>query len=62
MKNNLAFKVSGIIFVLVAAAHLSRILFQFPVIIGNYYLPIRYSVIIGVVVLLLAIWVFKSIK
>ena len=43
MKNNLAFKVSGSIFLIVAVAHLSRIILQFPVVIGSFSVPVWFS-------------------
>lgn len=62
MKNNMAFKIAGAVFLLVAIAHLLRLIFSMDVIIGGWAVPLWFSVFGFILTLLLAVWIFKSIK
>ena len=57
-----ALKVAGIIFFVVAIMHLLRVALQVEVTIAGYVLPMWVSILGFVVPLLLAVWMFKSLK
>lgn len=57
MKNKALF-ISGIIFAIVAIAHLLRFLFKMEVVIGGYIVPMELSLVAFVVAGLLSIWMF----
>lgn len=57
-----ALKVAGVIFFVVAIAHLLRIILKFEVIIAGFVVPIWVSAFGFVIPLLLSVWMFKSIK
>ena len=53
-------RVAGIIFLIVGLAHLSRLVFQFHFMIGDYTLPIWFNGLAGIVTLGLSSWMFRS--
>ncbi len=55
-------KVAGVIFFLMAIIHLLRVVLKVEIIIGGMVLPIWASAFGFVVLLLLSLWMFKSIK
>jgi len=57
-----ALKVAGVIFFLVAMAHLLRLIMKFDIIIAGYALPTWFSILGFVLPLLLSLWMFKSQK
>jgi hypothetical protein len=57
-----ALKVAGIVFFMVAMAHLLRSMLRFEIIIGGYALPVWYSLVGFIIPLLLSIWMFKAVK
>lgn len=61
MKNYALF-IAGIVFGIVALAHLSRLIFQFPLIIGTHLLPLWVNGIGLAISAGLCIWMFYSIK
>lgn len=60
MKSKHAVKIAGYIFLLVAVLHFIRFYFQIPLIIGTYYVPLRYSALGFLVAFLIAIFMFRS--
>lgn len=56
----MAKKIAGVIFLLVAIAHLLRLIFKAKVIIASFIVPMWMSGIAAVVTLLLSIWMLKS--
>jgi len=57
-----ALKVAGVIFLLVSIMHLLRVMLKFEVIIAGFTAPIWFSIFGFIFSLLLALWMFKSIK
>lgn len=57
-----ALKVAGVIFFVVAIIHLLRVILKTEVIIAGYVLPIWVSIGGFIAPLLLALWMFKSLK
>jgi hypothetical protein len=57
-----ALKVAGMIFFVVAVIHLLRLILNWEVIIAGYVVPIWFSIVGFIGPLLLALWMFKSIK
>jgi hypothetical protein len=57
-----ALKVSGVIFLLMAIMHLLRVILKIEVIIAGIVVPIWASAFGFVVLLLLALWMFRSVK
>ena len=57
-----ALKVAGVIFFLMAFVHLLRVILKVEITIGDMILPIWASAFGFVVLLLLALWMFKSVK
>jgi len=62
MKNNLALKAAGIVFLLVSVLHLLRVLLKFELIIAGYSVPVWLNLVGFVLSLLLSLWMFKSAK
>lgn len=62
MKNGMAFKIVGAVFLIMALAHLLRLFFRTEIIVGGWAVPLWFSVVAFIVTLLLAIWILKSIK
>ena len=62
MKNNIALKVAGIIFLSVSIMHFFRLLFKTEVIIAGFIVPLWLSIFGFVIALLLSLWMFKSHK
>jgi len=60
MKNNMALKVAGGVFLLVSMAHLLRLIFKAEIIISGFTVPLWYSAFGFVFALLLSLWLFKS--
>ncbi len=58
----IALRTAGTIFLLVAIAHLVRLILGPQIMVGNFVMPLWPSVIAFVVMLALAIWMFKSAK
>ena len=54
--------VAGIIFACVALLHLARIVFQFPIVIDNYIVPLKANVIGFIVATCLSLWMFIAAK
>ena len=61
MKNT-ALKVSGVIFFVVAVAHLLRVILKVEVIIAGYVIPMWWSIFGFIIPLLLSLGMFKSLK
>jgi len=59
---DLALKVAGVIFFIVAVAHLLRVIFNLELIVGSFAVPIWTSVAGFIFALALALWMFKSLK
>ncbi|MGE5308369.1 MAG: hypothetical protein ACM3OC_04735 [Deltaproteobacteria bacterium] len=55
-----ALRVAGSIFSLVALAHLLRVIYKVPLIVGNYPVRLRVSVVSFIVSTLVAYWMFKA--
>jgi hypothetical protein len=55
---NVALKVSGVFFLLVATLHLVRVLWKIPVVVSGIVMPLYLSMVAAVVAFLLAIWMF----
>lgn len=62
MNKNIPLAVAGIVFSLVAIAHLSRLILGFNIVIANYHVPLKINLIGLIVALVLAIWMFKAAK
>ena len=62
MKNNLALKTAGAIFLLVSVMHLLRVLLKFELIVAGYSVPVWLNLVGFVLSLLLSLWMFKSAK
>ena len=58
----LALKIAAIIFLLVAILHLARLIFKVKITVGNFIVPLRFSILGFIIPLLLSIWLFKSLK
>ncbi len=54
--------VAGIVFAIVALAHLARIYFQIPVVVGTTEVPFSVNIIGFIVAAILSIWMFRSCK
>ena len=59
---NIALKVMGVIFLLVALLHLLRVIFSIEVIVAGFTAPIWFSVFGFIFALALALWIFKTAK
>ncbi len=57
-----ALKVAGIIFLLVAIMHLLRVILNTEIIIAGFIVPVWASIFGFIIPLLLALWMFKSLK
>jgi len=57
---NIALRTAGIIFLLVAFAHLMRLILKPQIMVGNLVVPLWLSVFAFVAMLALAIWMFRS--
>jgi len=55
---NLSLRVAGSIFALVALVHFSRLFFEFPIIIGDWVVPLQANAIGFIVAALLSFWMF----
>ena len=62
MKNNLALKAEGTVFLLVSVMHLLRVLLKFELIVAGYSVPVWLNMVGFVLSLLLSLWMFKSAK
>ena len=62
MKNNLALKAAGTVFLLVSVMHLLRVLLKFELIVAGYSVPVWLNLVGFVLSLLLSLWMFKSAK
>ena len=62
MKNNLALKAAGTVFLLVSVMHLLRVLLKFELIVAGYSVPVWLNLAGFVLSLLLSLWMFKSAK
>ncbi len=51
--------VSGVLFVLVALVHLLRLVYQLPVVVDEYVVPMWASWVACIVPALLAVWAFR---
>ncbi len=60
MSKNFALKVAGIIFGIVALAHLLRVLFHFDIIISGYSIPMNLSIVALIVAFILCIWMLMA--
>lgn len=52
--------IAGIIFSIVALAHLLRVIYHLDIIIAGYTIPISVSIIAFFVAIILALWMFTS--
>lgn len=59
---DLALKVAGGIFLLVAIMHLLRVLLKTQLYVGSHHVRLVLSLICGVVALLIALWMFSAAK
>ncbi|MCX5692157.1 MAG: hypothetical protein NTX47_00485 [Candidatus Omnitrophica bacterium] len=59
---NIALKVTGAIFLLVALLHLLRVIFSIEVIVAGFTAPIWLSIFGFIFALALALWMFKEAK
>ena len=59
---NIALKVMGVIFLLVALLHLLRVIFSVEVIVAGFTAPIWLSMFGFIFALALALWMFKTAK
>lgn len=57
-----ALTVSGIIYLIVAIAHFYRLNKDFPITVGDYSIPVHWSLYGGIVAIILAIWMFLAAK
>jgi hypothetical protein len=57
-----ALKVAGIVFFMVAMAHLLRAILKFEIIVAGYVLPAWFSLVGFIIPLLLSLWMFKAVK
>lgn len=57
-----ALKVAGAVFFLVALGHLSRLVLNFPLMVGSYSVPLGFNVAGFALSLGLALWMFKAQK
>lgn len=55
---DLALNVAGFIFIIVAGLHFYRYFIKLPVRLGEYLVPLDSSLYAGIIVLILAIWMF----
>lgn len=62
MSKNIALKVSGIVFAIVAVMHLLRIIFNSEIIISGYVVSMQFSIVGAIVALCLSIWMFMASK
>jgi hypothetical protein len=62
MKNALALKAAGVIFLFVAIMHLLRVIFKVDVTVGSFVVPAWLSIFGFAVATLLSLWMFKSAK
>ena len=62
MKNDLALKVAGTVFILVALMHLLRVVFKAEVIVAGFTVPVWYSLVGTIVALGLSWWMFRSVN
>jgi hypothetical protein len=62
VKNNIALKVAGIIFLLMSIMHLLRLLLKIEVTMAGFTVPLWFSVFGFLIALLLSLWMFKSLK
>ena len=53
---------AGVIFALIALIHVSRVFFQFPIVISNYPIPLSANIIAFIIFGLLSFWMFTSAK
>jgi len=58
----IALRTAGTIFLLVAIAHLGRLIVRPQIMVGNFVVPLWPSAVAFVAILALAIWMFKSAK
>lgn len=58
--HNAALKVSGLLFLIIAVAHLVRFIYGTMVIVGTYVVPVWISGVAFAVCALLSLWMFKS--
>jgi hypothetical protein len=58
MNKNIALKVSGIVFAIVALAHLIRIYYHSHIVVSGYTIPMEVSYIGFIIALVLSIWMF----
>ncbi len=62
MHKNTPLAVAGIIFSIVALGHLARLIYGFPIIVGTTVIPTWASLVGLIVALVLAIWMFVSLR
>lgn len=58
MNKNIALKVSGIVFAIVALGHLIRVIYHSHIVVSGYTIPMEVSYIGFVIALALSIWMF----
>ena len=59
---DLALKVAGVIFLVMSVAQLLRYVFHVRISAGNVIIPVPVSLVAFIVLILLAIWMFKASK
>ncbi len=57
-----ALNIAGVIFLLMSILHLVRLIFKLEVVIGNFTIPLWYSLVGFIVPFLLSVWMFRSIR
>lgn len=54
-----ALKIGGVVFILIAVMHTLRVVMMLPVTIGRVSVPLKVSVLLGVIALALGVWMLK---
>lgn len=62
MNKNLALKVAGIVFTIVAIIHVVRLYYQTPIMVDGTTIPMQVSIYGLIIALALAWWMFKASK
>lgn len=58
----IALNVAGVIFLLMSIFHLVRFIFKLEVVIGDFTVPVWYSLLGFIIPFLLSLWIFKSVR
>ncbi|MBI4223424.1 MAG: hypothetical protein HY609_00685 [Deltaproteobacteria bacterium] len=55
-------QIAAVIFLVVGLAHLARLVFHFPVMIGGWVPPFWLNGVVGLLALALSFWLFKALR